>query len=129
MKLKPLTLDIRNCLRCGKNHFGMVFTPFKRETCMEFKWWATCPKTKEPLMVSQSLLTDARLALMRAHGHSAEPAGWTNAVRNLVNRPLKAKRRCPKCRRGPIIVKTYANEDVECHCVDCGNTWQPRRKT
>jgi hypothetical protein len=68
-----MTLKITKCLRCGRNHAKLVFKPFKRGTPLEYKWWALCPRTKEPLMVGSIITEDPRMALLDAGGHRAEP--------------------------------------------------------
>lgn len=137
MKLQPLTIDVGKCLRCGGDHHKMVFKPFKRESPTPYKHWALCPKTKEPLIIGALNGGDPVDVALREGGHTAVLSTSLEAALNLARKVFhkepeiparKHKRRCPKCRRGPVIVSTYKDESVSCHCADCGNTWQPRSK-
>jgi hypothetical protein len=72
MTLEPLTMKITKCLRCGRNHAKLVFKPFKLESPTEYKRWALCPRTKEPLMMGSVYRGDPRLAVLRDGGHKVE---------------------------------------------------------
>jgi hypothetical protein len=64
----PELVDITKCVRCGKNHKRLAFSTFKKKPISEYKYWALCPKTKEPLLMAPVSVLDPRLDKLRANG-------------------------------------------------------------
>lgn len=50
MGKKMLFIDLKGCTRCGKRHKNLEIHRFKRP-CLVWDFWATCPKTKEPILI------------------------------------------------------------------------------
>jgi hypothetical protein len=52
-RTKVIISSIKNCARCGGNHEDLVFNKLRRPTQTPEKWshWASCPKTKEPILL------------------------------------------------------------------------------
>jgi hypothetical protein len=46
-----IDVDVKHCARCGaKVHPGVKFQKLRRPA-KEFNWWASCPKTGEPILM------------------------------------------------------------------------------
>jgi hypothetical protein len=42
-------IPVLKCPRCGKKHGMMEFSRLRRPA-KDYSWWASCPKTGEPLL-------------------------------------------------------------------------------
>lgn len=80
--LEPVHLNVTGCLRCGGSHSALLFKPFKRETPAEFKRWALCPVTKEPMLQTMVSKSDPRLPQLTAAGCKLEevPQAYTATI-------------------------------------------------
>lgn len=51
-----MTVSIKNCARCGKNHEDLEFTKFTGRPVIdqhgnEWNWWAFCDNTNDPILL------------------------------------------------------------------------------
>ena len=49
-KAIEIRFEVKNCARCGGNHF-IKGIPLKHPEFGEFSHWGTCPNTNEPLLI------------------------------------------------------------------------------
>lgn len=69
---KPvLTVDVTRCLRCGKDHQRLGFTPFKKKSITGFNYWASCPVTGEPLLLGNPAEAPELFHKVQGAGHHA----------------------------------------------------------
>ena len=48
-----MILTIQQCARCGGSHPNLDFKAFASPN-PTYKWWALCPKTKEPILLREA---------------------------------------------------------------------------
>lgn len=68
-KTQTIAVDITKCVRCGKDHKRLVFKTFKTITT-EYKFWAMCPNTQEPILMAQVRASDPRAVDLLMRGHT-----------------------------------------------------------
>lgn len=48
--MKTMTIDICGCQRCQQNHRDVKFQRLANPTD-DWRWWATCPVTRQPILL------------------------------------------------------------------------------
>lgn len=49
-RTKPLTVDVKGCARCGRDHPQLLFHPFAVPPPAA-SHWSACPRTLEPILL------------------------------------------------------------------------------
>lgn len=63
-----LTISIKNCARCRKNHRKVEFVSLHKESRPDFTHWGMCPKLGEPLLMHAAPLPETLPEVADAKG-------------------------------------------------------------
>lgn len=46
-----LSIDVKNCQRCGEDHSGLQFRPL-RNPADEYNWFGICRNSRQPILMA-----------------------------------------------------------------------------
>lgn len=88
--------NVRGCARCGEDHPPLDVVAFWRpfeDADGVWRWWATCPTTGDPILISnaEDLTDEATDRLSESHFIKFSPLGWT------IKHPLSCRPNLFEC--------------------------------